>query len=224
MPVRIGRYRSSLAAAAAAADTSIEVVSAAGLPALASGDYVYLTLADPNETALEVVRVDAISGTTLTVRRAQSDTTARLWPAGTAAVLSNDPLTLREFVEEHGGSLEDIAPFARANASWGDLDGVGPADVTDGARLTIQKEDETDVDHITFGALSAKVGEDISGPQGGISASTARNIANTQIAALRPNAFTTADETKLDGIEAGAKDDQSASRSAGRCVRVRRQP
>ena len=66
--------------------TSITVTSATGMPAPGGTDWFYLTLSDGAvnnpETAWEVVKVTAVSGTTLTIVRAQDNTTAQTWPNG----------------------------------------------------------------------------------------------------------------------------------------------
>ena len=101
MAVLIGRYKSTTTAALTVADTSIDVASVEGLPAIGVADHVYLTLIDPQNDLIEVVKVTGVTGSTLApVVRGQSDTTARQWPAGTIIVLKDDPLTLTEFVSE----------------------------------------------------------------------------------------------------------------------------
>lgn len=170
MPVRIGRYQSSLATPAAAEDTTIEVVSATGLPTLASGDHAYLTLANADDTALEVIKVTAVNGTALTVERGESDTVARLWPAGTAVILSNDPLTLQEFVaaevaaEGGGGGLTRtqvlalVAPFAHQGEAWhGNLDIVGESDLADDELIAVQDRSESTVKATELHSLRDKM-------------------------------------------------------------------
>ena len=203
MAVLIGRYRSTLASSAAASDLTIEVASTAGLPTLGQGDHYYLSLVNRTANLIEVVRVTARSGSTLTVERGQSGTVAALWPVGTPIALSDDPQTLMEYIAEAGGNT---APFAEEGASWGDLDELGISDVDDGARVVMQKEGETDVKHMTFGQLSAKVSEGLSAPDSG---QTAQQVGSAIRAYGQP--FTTADQTKLNGIESGAKDDQDAA-------------
>ena len=210
MAIRIGRYRSTLAAIAAVQDVTIRVKSTSGLPALDPGDHCYLSLLDRSTNGIEVVKVTDWSGTTLTVERSQSGTTAKVWPIGTPVALSNDPVTLTEYIQQESGT-GSIADFAEEGKSWGELDELGISDVDDGARLVMQRESETEVKHITFGQFSAKIEDGITIPQGGITSQDATNIANTRIEALRPNAFTTAEQTKLAGIESGAKDDQDAA-------------
>ena len=210
MPVLIGRYRSTLRNPVAIADPSIQVASTDGLPTLGAGDYYYLSLVSTDINNIEVVKVTGRNGDTLTVERGQSGTTPGTWPIGSPIVLSDDPITLKEYIEEFGGTGH-IAPFARNDESWGDLDELGISDVDDTARLVMQRSGETEVKHMSFGQFSAKIEDGIVIPDGGISAQTATDIANTRIAALRPNPFTNPEKTKLAGIEAGATGDQDAA-------------
>jgi len=77
---------STLSSAINTTATSISVASAASFPTLSGGDYMYLTVV--SESALEVVKVTNVSGTTLTVVRGQDGT------SGTAAA-SGDRIELR---------------------------------------------------------------------------------------------------------------------------------
>lgn len=69
----------------AAAATSIPLVGAAAFPAsIPSGYVLVLTMYEQGLPGVfEIVHCTGISGTTLTVERAQEDTTALDWPAGT---------------------------------------------------------------------------------------------------------------------------------------------
>ena len=73
----------TLSSAINATQTTISVADASGLPTLASGDYVYLTIdTDTASPTLEVVKVTAISSNSLTVVRGQDGTTASSFSAG----------------------------------------------------------------------------------------------------------------------------------------------
>jgi len=78
---------SSLAAGIAAGDTSLTLVDGSAFPSpvTAAGDYFFLTLANADETAWEVVKVTARSGNVCTVERGQDGTTAASWGTGTKA-------------------------------------------------------------------------------------------------------------------------------------------
>jgi hypothetical protein len=56
--------------------TSITVGSVAGFPTLTGSDYYYATLANVTNTKIEIVKVTAAAGNTLTVVRGQDNTTA----------------------------------------------------------------------------------------------------------------------------------------------------
>ncbi|MBV30871.1 MAG: hypothetical protein CL504_09570 [Actinobacteria bacterium] len=64
--------------------TTIPVTSATGFPALGASDYAYCTLQKESPLTLEIVKVVAISGTNLTVVRAQDGTSASAFASGDA--------------------------------------------------------------------------------------------------------------------------------------------
>jgi hypothetical protein len=87
----------TLAASISTSSTSLTVTTSQGalFPTLGAGDYFYATLTDSSNN-LEIVKITARSGDTLTAVRAQEGTTARIYAAAdklelrvTAAVLSN---------------------------------------------------------------------------------------------------------------------------------------
>lgn len=57
-------------------DASIQILDAASLPELTGDEYYYITLIHPTSGALEVVKVTAKAGDTITVSRAQDGTAA----------------------------------------------------------------------------------------------------------------------------------------------------
>jgi len=61
--------------------TTIAIASASGFPSLGSGEYYYGTIANTNNTKVEVVKVTA-GTTSLTVTRAQDGTTAQAFNSG----------------------------------------------------------------------------------------------------------------------------------------------
>jgi len=80
--------KTTLSSGITSSATSIAVVDAAAWPTLGSGDHTLCTLitvADPD--VLEIVKVTAISGNTLTVVRAQEGTTARAFASADKAEL-----------------------------------------------------------------------------------------------------------------------------------------
>ena len=80
---RINGYKTALTASVTAAATSITVADASRL-ALAAGEFYLMTLY--KNTAFEIVKVTAVVGNTLTIERAQENSTAQAWAAGTELV------------------------------------------------------------------------------------------------------------------------------------------
>lgn len=76
-------FASPISSGIAAGDTSITLAAGYGaqLPSYGGGDYEYMTLAD-SANHLEIVKVTARAGDTLTVVRGQDNTAARAWIAG----------------------------------------------------------------------------------------------------------------------------------------------
>ncbi len=75
----------ALAAGISAGDTSIVLTSGAPFPSPTGGDFFYLTI--DSGGAIEIVKVTARSGDTLTIQRAQQGTTAVAFSAGTPVAL-----------------------------------------------------------------------------------------------------------------------------------------
>lgn len=95
--------------------TSMEVEDTDRLPAVGGGDYCVLTL-DNGTNDPELVKVTAASGTVLTIERAQEDTGASAWEAGTSATLG---LT--------AGAVEPISGALAAVNNLSDLDDAAEA-------------------------------------------------------------------------------------------------
>ena len=99
MSVRFSNNASTtLNGAVSSSATSIVVNGASEFPALSSGEYTYLTLANAIETKIEIIKVTSINvGTkTLTAVRAQDSTSALAFDSGdicelrmTAALLND---------------------------------------------------------------------------------------------------------------------------------------
>jgi hypothetical protein len=94
---------STLSTAISAADVGLAVAYGAGslFPAAGAGDYFYMTLESTDGT-YEIVKVTARSGDSMTIVRAQEDTTARAFTAGTLCELriTNQGL-LDKFAEDN---------------------------------------------------------------------------------------------------------------------------
>lgn len=74
-------YTSTLANTVSNVATTFSVTSATGLPTITGSNYFHLTLV--SGTVMEIVKVTAVSGISLTVTRAQEGTTGQAWAAGT---------------------------------------------------------------------------------------------------------------------------------------------
>ena len=68
--------RKTLTATVATGDLTIEVSSATGLPAITASDWFRIVVTRMSDLAKEIMKVTSVSGTTLTVVRAQEGTTA----------------------------------------------------------------------------------------------------------------------------------------------------
>ncbi len=120
---------SVLSADISAVDTSFDVSVGARFPSPTGGDYFYLTIDDGSD--IEIVKVTARSGDTLTVVRAQQGTTARAFVAvtpvalrvtagGFADIQNNINLKLSaSAVSTFGGTLISAADAAAARTTLG---------------------------------------------------------------------------------------------------------
>ena len=118
--------RTTLAADVTNVATTISVTSVATFPTLNTGDTLYLTLSDLSETVSEIVICTAISGTELTVLRAQEGTTAQTWTAAneirvtgrlTAGLLDS----LRNSLVPVGGTIDDLGDVNTSTAVDGQI-------------------------------------------------------------------------------------------------------
>jgi len=95
-------------------DTSFDLTSVVGLPLVGSGDYCIMTLTDSltSPTKTEVIKVTAVATNTITVERAQENTTAQTWASGDFAELratatsfsTLDGTEITRYVETYNGS------------------------------------------------------------------------------------------------------------------------
>ena len=99
---------STLSTAINTTATSISVASASSFPTLSAGDHMYLTIV--SETALEVVKVTNVSGTTLTVVRGQDGTSGTAAAAGDRVELRISTIMLQDaFAESNNDVFKAIA-------------------------------------------------------------------------------------------------------------------
>ena len=159
--------RTSLTASVGTGDTSIAVGAATGMPAAGGGDYFMLRLTNVNTMAYEIVKVTGLSGTTLTVVRAQEGTTALAFVSGDRAELRLTAGTLdaiRDELQVNIDAVEQVATDAlalansaltTANATAADLAGRFPirtADLADECVTTDKLADTVAGDGLTGGA------------------------------------------------------------------------
>lgn len=108
MQLFVNNWSAILMAGIGVSDTELEIdsSSAARLTGLGSGDYYLLTLARVEagqEVAWEVVKVTALSGSALTVERAQEGTDALAWAVGSSLSLRATAGTLAALQSSGGG-------------------------------------------------------------------------------------------------------------------------
>lgn len=137
-----------LATAVNATDTGFVLVSGDGgnFPSLGVGEYFYATLEDANDN-IEIVKVTARSGDALTVVRAQDDTTAISFAAGTRVEMRVNAQTLRDLVNEGTVSVD------AGNVSY-----TYPA--TGGSLRTVEARLSDYVTPLDFGAVGDGVTDD----------------------------------------------------------------
>jgi len=87
-----------LTGAAAPSATTISVADASDFPSLGSGEYTFVTLVGP--PGLEVVKVTAISGSTMSVVRGQDGTSPKSYSSGDGVELRMSAALLREGLAE----------------------------------------------------------------------------------------------------------------------------
>ena len=103
----------TLAAAVSSTATSLSLSSSANLPVLSPGEIMPLTLNDAaTGLVYEIVYVTAISGTTLTVERAQEGTTAQNWSSGDYAFTGPTAGTVAPVAGTHSPVASETLPAA----------------------------------------------------------------------------------------------------------------
>jgi len=185
----------SLSSGISSSATSIVVGSVANLPSLSGGEYYFATLANVTNTKIEIVKITAASGTTLTVVRAQDNTAAVTFDSGDNLQLRVTAATLdsatRTDVAITGGSIDgSVIDSNTIGADALNVTGNG----TTGQYLGSDADGT-----MTWTSISADptMGGDLSG-----TASNAQIVANAVT-------DTELNSAKLNGIETGATADQT---------------
>jgi hypothetical protein len=117
--------------------TTIGVVSSAEFPTLASGDHTYVTLSNTTGSTLEIVKVTAMSGNSLTVVRAQDGT------AGTAFV-TGDLCELRLTAALLTASMDGKADASHGTHLTSNSVGISQLAVSDGSVGQVLSTDGSD--------------------------------------------------------------------------------
>ena len=150
--------KTTLSASVSTSATSVSVASSSGFPSLSGGDYFYATMVQQSDdTALEIVKVTAVSGTTWTVSRAQDNTSA-------TAFASGDKIELRASAGVFIDLFAEKAPIADPTFT-GNLT-IGSAQISeteleilDGATVTTDELNK--LDGTTATATSLTYGKDL---------------------------------------------------------------
>ena len=216
MPVIYSNNAStSLSAGINNSTTTIPIASASGFPSIGVGEYFFATIANTNNTKIEVVKVTA-GTTSLTVVRGQDDTTAQEFDSGdnfqvrvTAATLGAATIT---DVNITGGAIagaaltDDGVTYAKIQNVAADERILGRVS---GAGGVIEELTKAQV--LTF--ANVEDGADVTDATNVTAAGALMDSELAGIAAVKATTgtFLTADQTKLDGIAANATVDQSAS-------------
>ena len=112
--VFVNNFSTTLAAALTSTGTTVTLASSTGIPTLAAGQIMPLTLNDAATGQIyEILYVTAISGATLTVERAQEGTAAQAWAIGDYAKC----MPTAQSVEPSGGNPAQTFNVATATAS-----------------------------------------------------------------------------------------------------------
>ena len=211
--------------------TTIAIASASGFPTIGSNEYYFATIANTNNTKIEVVKVTA-GTTSLTVVRGQDGTTAQAFDSGDNFQLRVTAATLgaatKTDVNITGGAIAGAAISNDAIDSQHYADGsidtahlsddvVTQAKIADDAvgspQLAAGAVDTTAIgnDAVTTDKLANSINTDIAT---GVTAGTTASAALPKTGGAMTGAITTnstfdgrdvaTDGTKLDGIEASA--------------------
>jgi len=188
--------------------TTIPIASASGFPSIGSGEYYFATIANTNNTKIEVVKVTA-GTTSLTVTRAQDGTSAQAFDSGDNFQLRVTAATL------------EAATKTDVNITAGAIAGAAITnDVIDSQHYADGSIDTAHIgdDQVTAAKLANSINTDIAT---GVTGNTTANAALPKSGGAMTGAITTnstfdgrdvaTDGTKLDGIEASATADQTAS-------------
>jgi len=178
--------KTTLASNVSTSTTSIAVVDGSVFPALSGSDYTYVTFEDGSGN-VEIVKVTARSGNTLTVVRAQDNTSARAFSAG-------DKCELRLTA----AGLNEVA--SQADTDTNTTYSVGDGGLT---QNNFTNADHTKLNGIASGATNVTNNNQLTNGAGYVTTDT-NTTYTVGDGGLTQNNFTNADHTKLNGIAANA--------------------
>jgi hypothetical protein len=139
----------TLANTVGTSDTTITIASTANLPTLASGQVMPLTLNDASTGLLyEILYVTAISGTSLTVLRAQEGTSAQSWKVGDYAMCNPTAGAV-------GGITGNLQPTITGTLPLGNNVQVMPGTLTSGITMTLPSAPLVGSIYSIYGSASA---------------------------------------------------------------------
>jgi len=124
--------------------TSAAVASGAVFPALSGGDYFYATIETASQDAREIVKVTARSGNTLTIVRAQDNTSAAAFSSGDNIELRVTAAVLEDATEPTTGITAGTVIASKAIITDSNKDITGGRNITiSGALDTASLETDT---------------------------------------------------------------------------------
>lgn len=133
--------------------TSLSIASATGFPTISGGHHAYVTLDNGDGTTVEVVKVTGISGTTLTVTRAQDGTSAAAFSAGAKAEIRMTSALLQDVKDE--GPDDTVLKVDQSNNRVGILN-TSPD-------VALDVGSATDAVHIPVGTTGQRPGSPAAG-------------------------------------------------------------
>ena len=147
------KFSTTLSAGINNSVTSLSIASATGFPTISGGHHAYVTLDNGDGTTVEVVKVTGISGTTLTVTRAQDGTSAAAFSAGAKAEIRMTSALLQDVKDE--GPDDTVLKVDQSNNRVGILN-TSPD-------VALDVGSATDAVHIPVGTTGQRPGSPAAG-------------------------------------------------------------